>query len=39
MEEKSRKPFLDMDFFENLTGEIPAESPKGVETSASAFEK
>ena len=31
MEEKSRKPFLDMDFFENLTGEIPAESPKGVE--------
>jgi len=31
MEEKSRKPFLDMDFFENLTGEIQAESPKGVE--------
>ncbi len=31
MEEKSRKPFLDVDFFENLTGEIPAEPPKGGE--------
>lgn len=31
MEEKSRKPFLDIDFFENLTGEIPAKAPKGLE--------
>ncbi len=31
MEEKSRKPFLDIDFFENLTGDIPAKSPKGME--------
>jgi len=31
MEEKSRKPFLDIDFFENLTGEIQAEAPKGLE--------
>jgi len=31
MEEKSRKPFLDIDFFENLTGKIPAEAPKGLE--------
>jgi quercetin dioxygenase-like cupin family protein len=31
MEEKSRKPFLDIDFFENLTGDIPANPPKGVE--------
>jgi len=31
MEEKSRKPFLDIDFFENLTGDIPAKPPKGVE--------
>ena len=31
MEEKSRKPFLDIDFFENLTGDIPAKASKGVE--------
>jgi len=31
MEEKSRKPFLDIDFFENLTGDIPSEPAKGVE--------
>ena len=31
MEEKSRKPFLDVDFFEDLTGEIPSEPAKGVE--------
>ena len=31
MEEKSNKPFLDIDFFENLTGEIPAKASKGVE--------
>ena len=31
MEEKSRKPFMDIDFFEGLTGEIPAETPRGVE--------
>ena len=31
MEEKSRKPFINVDFFENLTGEIPAEPEKGVE--------
>ena len=31
MEEKSRKPFLDVDFFENMTGDIPAKPPKGVE--------
>jgi len=31
MEEKSRKPFLDIDFFEDLTGEIPAKASKGVE--------
>ena len=31
MEEKKRKPFMDIDFFEDLTGEIPAETPKGVE--------
>ena len=31
MEEKSRKPFLDIDFFENLTGDIPAKPAKGVE--------
>jgi len=31
MEEKSRKPFLDIDFFENLTGDIPAKAPKGLE--------
>jgi transcriptional regulator with XRE-family HTH domain len=31
MEEKSRKPFLDIDFFEDLTGEIPAKPSKGVE--------
>ena len=31
MEEKSSKPFLDIDFFENLTGEIPAKTSKGVE--------
>lgn len=31
MEEKSRKPFLDIDFFENLTAEIPAKRSKGVE--------
>jgi len=31
MEEKSRKPFLDVDFFENLTGDIPAKPAKGAE--------
>jgi transcriptional regulator with XRE-family HTH domain len=31
MEEKSRKPFLDIDFFENLTGDIPARASKGVD--------
>ena len=31
MEEKNRKPFLDIDFFEDLTGEIPKETPRGVE--------
>lgn len=31
MEEKSRKPFLDVDFFENLTGDIPDKPAKGVE--------
>ena len=31
MEEKNRKLFTDIDFFENLTGEIPAETPKGPE--------
>jgi transcriptional regulator with XRE-family HTH domain len=31
MEEKSSKPFLDIDFFEDLTGEIPAKTSKGVE--------
>ncbi len=31
MEEKNRKPFMDIDFFEDLTGEIPAETPRGVE--------
>jgi transcriptional regulator with XRE-family HTH domain len=31
MEEKKRKPFMDIDFFEDLTGEIQAETPRGVE--------
>ncbi len=31
MEEKNRKPLLDIDFFEDLTGEIPEETPRGVE--------
>lgn len=31
MEEKNRKPFMDIDFFEDLTGEIPAEPQRGVE--------
>ena len=31
MEEKNRKPFSDIDFFEDLTGEIPEETPRGVE--------
>ncbi len=31
MEEKNRKPLLDIDFFEDLTGEIPEEAPRGVE--------
>ena len=31
MEKKDRKLFTDIDFFEDLTGEIPAETPKGVE--------
>ena len=31
MEEKNRKSFLDVDFFEDLTGEIPQETPRGVE--------
>jgi len=31
MEEKSRKTFIHFDFFEDLTGEIPAASPRGME--------
>ena len=31
MEEKNRKPLMDFDFFEDLTGDIPAEPEKGVE--------
>ena len=31
MEEKSRKSFMNMDFFEDLTGEIPAQPSKGIE--------
>jgi transcriptional regulator with XRE-family HTH domain len=31
MEENNRKPFMDIDFFENLTGEIPAEPRRGTE--------
>ena len=31
MEKKTRKPFLDIDFFEGLTGEIPTETPRGME--------
>jgi transcriptional regulator with XRE-family HTH domain len=31
MEEKNHKPFMNFDFFEDLTGEIPAEPRRGVE--------
>ena len=31
MEEKNQKPYIKMDFFEDLTGEIPAEPEKGAE--------
>jgi len=31
MKEESRKTFVHFDFFEDLTGEIPAEAPRGVE--------
>ena len=31
MKEKTRKPFINFDFFENLTGEIPAGTQKGAE--------
>ena len=31
MEEKSRTPFMNIDFFADLTGEIPVETPRGVE--------
>jgi transcriptional regulator with XRE-family HTH domain len=31
MKEKTKKPFINVDFFENLTGEIPAETQKGAE--------
>jgi transcriptional regulator with XRE-family HTH domain len=31
MKEKTRKPFIDVDFFENLTGEIPSETQRGAE--------
>jgi transcriptional regulator with XRE-family HTH domain len=31
MVEKNQKPYIQMDFFEDLTGEIPAEPEKGVE--------
>ncbi|UCD80700.1 MAG: helix-turn-helix transcriptional regulator, partial [Desulfobacterales bacterium] len=31
MEEKSRKTFIDIDFFEDLTGEIPTEPRRGME--------
>ncbi len=39
MEEKSRKPLLDIDFFENLTGEIPAEPTKDVEDVGQRIQK
>jgi len=31
MQEKNQKPYIKVDFFEDLTGEIPAEPEKGVE--------
>ena len=31
MEEKSRKSFMNMDFFEDLTGDIPVQPSKGIE--------
>jgi hypothetical protein len=31
MEEKKQKPLFNVDFFEDLTGDIPAEPEKGVE--------
>jgi transcriptional regulator with XRE-family HTH domain len=31
MEEKNHKPFMNFDFFEDLTGEIPAEPRRGLE--------
>ncbi|UCE53973.1 MAG: helix-turn-helix transcriptional regulator [Desulfobacterales bacterium] len=31
MQEKNQKPYIKVDFFENLTGEIPVEPEKGVE--------
>ncbi|MGD8261037.1 MAG: XRE family transcriptional regulator [Desulfobacterales bacterium] len=31
MEEKSNKPYINVDFFEDLTGDIPVETQKGVE--------
>jgi len=31
MEEKNQKPLFNVDFFENLTGDIPAEPEKGVD--------
>ena len=31
MEEKNRTPFMNIDFFADLTGEIPVETPRGVE--------
>ena len=39
MEEKSRKPLLNIDFFENLTGEIPAEPTKDVEDVGQRIQK
>jgi transcriptional regulator with XRE-family HTH domain len=31
MEKKYRKPYINVDFFEDLTGEIPADTQKGIE--------
>jgi transcriptional regulator with XRE-family HTH domain len=39
MEENNRKPFMNIDFFEDLTGEIPAETPRGVEDGGQRIRK
>jgi ribosome-binding protein aMBF1 (putative translation factor) len=31
MPERTKKPHFDFDFFEDLTGDIPAQSPRGTE--------